>query len=80
MSKKNDLLEDAVETIRAAGFEPSVTRGRHFKVQWQDQHGRGCCSVLSVSPSDQRAHHQSKSILKKLLTAPIGNPEIEERS
>ena len=70
MSRKNDLLDDAVEQIRAAGFEPIITRGRHYKVQWLDQQGRMQCLVDSFSPSDRRAHLRSKSILRKLLTAP----------
>jgi hypothetical protein len=78
MSKKNDLLDDAVELIRAAGYEPSVTRGRHYKVTWQDQQGRVQRLVVSFSPSDRRARHWSKSILKKLLTAPDRTSGIQK--
>ena len=70
MSGKNEMVTDAVEMIRAAGFEPSVTRGRHYKVRWLDPHGTLQCLVVSFSPGDQRAQRNSRSVLKRLLTAP----------
>jgi hypothetical protein len=64
---KNDLLDDALEMIRAAGFVPRVTNGNHHKVAWTDQRSRRHCLVVSVSPSDRRARTQSRSVLRRLL-------------
>jgi hypothetical protein len=48
---RNDLLDEAVEMIRAAGFEPCVVRNRHWKVHWADQQGRRHCLVVAFSPA-----------------------------
>jgi hypothetical protein len=48
---RNDLLDDALEAIRAAGFRPSVVRNKHVKVFWADEQGRRHCLVLSASPA-----------------------------
>ena len=66
---RNDLLDEAVEMIRAAGFEPCVVRNRHWKVQWADQQGRRQCLVVAFSPSDRRARLQSRAVLRRLLRA-----------
>jgi hypothetical protein len=66
---RNDLLNDAVEMIRAAGFEPHVVYNKHVKVYWADSQGRRHCLVVSVSPSDRRARTQSRAVLRRLLKA-----------
>ena len=66
---RNDLPDEAVEMIRAAGFEPCVVRNRHWKVQWADQQGRRHCLVVAFSPSDRRARLQSRTLLRRLLRA-----------
>jgi hypothetical protein len=67
---KNDLLDDAVEMIREAGYEPRVTNGRHHKVRWTDHQDRQHCLVVSVSPSSRRARLQSRAVLRRLLRNP----------
>jgi hypothetical protein len=64
---RNDLLDDAVEMIRAAGFEPRVVRNKHVKIFWMDEQGRRHCLVLSASPSDWHARTQSRAVLRRLL-------------
>jgi hypothetical protein len=66
---KNELLNEALATIRARGFEPSVARNRHWKVNWTDQHGRTRTLVVARSPSDRRARKQSRALLRRLLAS-----------
>jgi hypothetical protein len=69
LAMKNELLEDAVAMVRAAGFEPDVARGRHWKVSWTDQRGRTRLIVVAFSPSNRRARVQSRAILRRLLAS-----------
>jgi hypothetical protein len=66
---RNELLEEALATVRAAGFEPSVERNRHWKVRWTDQRGRSQLLVIAFSPSDRRARMQSRAVLRRLLAS-----------
>jgi hypothetical protein len=66
---KNELLEDALEMVRAAGFEPSVTCNRHWKVGWTDRQGRTRLLVIAFTPSNKRARVQSRAILRRLLAS-----------
>jgi hypothetical protein len=65
----DEILKEAVEMVRAAGFEPSITRSRHYKVSWVDQYGRTRLLVVAFSPSKQRAQVQSRAILRRLLAS-----------
>jgi hypothetical protein len=66
---KTELLDEALSTIRAAGFEPSVVCNRHWKMSWTDRHGRTHRLMIVPSPSDRPA--QSRAVLRRLLrTAP----------
>jgi hypothetical protein len=64
---KNEILEDALTAIRAAGFEPEIARNRHWKVSWTDRRGRTRTLIVSFSPSSFRARVQSRAILRRLL-------------
>jgi hypothetical protein len=66
---KNELLDKALTTIRAAGFEPDVVRNRHWKVRWTDRRGRTRLLVIASSPSDRRAQAESRAALRRLLTS-----------
>jgi hypothetical protein len=66
---RSELLDEAIEMIRAAGFKPRVVRNRHWKIDWVDQHGRRQRLVIALSPSDHRARWQSRATLRKLLRA-----------
>jgi hypothetical protein len=66
---KNELVEDALLAIRAAGFEPSIARNRHWKISWTDRRGRTRVLVVSFSSSDTRARAQSRAILRRLLAS-----------
>jgi hypothetical protein len=66
---KNELLEEALTMIRAHGFEPYITRNRHWKVSWIDQRGRTRLLVISFSPSDHRVRTQSPAVLRRLLAS-----------
>jgi hypothetical protein len=63
------MLDEALTTIRAAGFEPNVARNRHWKVSWTDGRGRTRILVIAFTPSNRRARAQSRSILRRLLTS-----------
>jgi hypothetical protein len=66
---RNELLEEALTMIRAAGFEPIVTRNRHWKVSWIDQRGRTHLLIIALTPSDRRARVQSRTVLRRLLVS-----------
>jgi hypothetical protein len=66
---KTELLDEALIMIRAAGFTPSVTRNRHWKVSWIDRQGRTRLLVVARSPSDRRARMQSRAVLRRLLAS-----------
>jgi len=66
---KHELLDDALTMVRAAGFEPSVERNRHWKVSWTDQRGRVRLLVIAYSPSDWRARVKSRAVLRRLLAS-----------
>ena len=64
---KNDLLADALATLRRAGIEPRLTQSRHWKLTWIDQRGRTRLLVVSFSPGDRRARARSRATLRRLL-------------
>jgi hypothetical protein len=64
---KHEILEEALSTIRAAGFEPSIVRNRHWKISWIDRRGRKQVLTVAASPSDYRARVQSRALLRRLL-------------
>jgi hypothetical protein len=66
MSAKNEILDEAISTIRAAGFTPQVTCNGHWKVR-TDQHGRPQRLIVSSSPSDRRAGRKVRAQLRRLL-------------
>jgi len=66
---KHEILEEALTAIRAAGFDPSVVRNRHWKVTWIDLRGRKQVLIVAFSPSDHRARVQSRALLRRLLTS-----------
>ena len=66
---RNELLEEALATLRQAGFEPRVVRNRHWKVSWVDQHGRTRMLVVAISPSNPQARVQSRNTLRRLLAS-----------
>ena len=67
MSCKFSLLHETVASVRRAGFEPQIKRGRHFKICWFDDHGHKHTIVVSVSPSDHRAFHKNRALLRRLI-------------
>jgi hypothetical protein len=66
---RNELLDEALTMIRAAGFKPNVVRNRHWKITWTDQQGRVQSLVVALSPSDRRARLQSRAVLRRLLAS-----------
>jgi len=66
----NDLVREAVETLLAHGFAPTVSNGgKHMKVGWVGGCGRRFTLVISRSPSDYRARTKSRALLQRLLRA-----------
>jgi hypothetical protein len=66
---RNELLEEALVTLRQAGFEPRVVRNRHWKITWIDQRGRTRVLVVAFTPSNRRARLQSRNTLRRLLAS-----------
>jgi hypothetical protein len=67
LAMKNELLDEAIEMIRAAGFEPRIFRNHHWKISWVDRFGRRQCLVVASSPGDWRARRQSRATVRRLL-------------
>jgi predicted RNA binding protein YcfA (HicA-like mRNA interferase family) len=65
--KAREMLRETVKTLLEEGFVPTVTRGKHYKVQFGKQ-----TLVVSVSPSDRLAIHNNRTILKKLIAKEKG--------
>jgi hypothetical protein len=63
----NQSLRDKLGTIRAAGFDPTVSQNKHLKVTWFDLEGRKHVLVLAVSPSDLRADRNVQVQRRRLL-------------
>jgi hypothetical protein len=64
----NELVREAVATVVAYGFAPTVRNGgKHFKVSWV-ANGRRRVLVISQSPSNRKARVQSRAILRRLLS------------
>jgi hypothetical protein len=64
--KNNDVIKNAVKMITDAGYRPRVVRGKHYKIKWK-QNEKLQTFVCPVSPSDWRAIHRSRSVLRRLL-------------
>jgi hypothetical protein len=69
LEMRNELLDEAVEMIRAAGFEPRIVRSRHWKISWIDQQGRTRLLVIAFTPGKRQARTQSRAILRRLLVS-----------
>jgi hypothetical protein len=67
--QRNEILAEALTMIRAAGYQPSVTRGRHWKITWIDQYGRTRLLVISFSPSDRRERLNARATARRMLTS-----------
>jgi len=67
MRRPNELVREAVATVVAYGFVPTVRDGgKHFKVSWV-ANGRRRVLVISHSPSNQKARIRSRAVLRRLL-------------
>jgi hypothetical protein len=66
---KNELLDEALAMIRAAGYEPNTARSRHWKISWVDQQGRTRLLVVAYTPSGRKARAQSRATLRRLLAS-----------
>ena len=68
MTRPNDLMRYAVETLIVHGFNPIITNGgKHPKIQWTDNNGRHRVLVIARSPSDHRTRANSRATLRRLL-------------
>jgi hypothetical protein len=74
MNRSEELVADALALLHAHGFTPSISEngGKHIKIRWLDA-GRRYTLVISRSPSDNRARHESRATLKRLLRRPAEN-------
>jgi hypothetical protein len=66
---RNELLEEALVTLRQAGFEPRVVRNRHWKISWVDQRGRTRLLTVAHTPGGHKARTRSRAILRRLLAS-----------
>jgi len=70
----NQLLREALGTLTARGFTPTVSNGgKHHKVSWTAR-GRRYVLVISRSPSDWRARLASRAVLRRLLNSNGSTP------
>jgi hypothetical protein len=61
----NELLDDALTTLKAHGFKPRIVQGKHYKIRW-DANGRTQTFIVARSPSNSyRAIHQSRATLRR---------------
>jgi hypothetical protein len=69
MNRADELVHDAIVTLRKHGLTPTVSNGgKHLKVRWVDQ-GRRYTLIVPASPSDYRTRANSRAILRRLLRA-----------
>jgi hypothetical protein len=73
MTRANVLVHEAIATLTARGFIPSVSGKKHVKIRWSDR-GRSYVLVVSRSPSNHRARANSRALLRRLLRANGGAP------
>jgi len=67
VNRATELVDDAVNLLRARGFIPTVSNGgKHRKVSWFD-HGRRYTLYIPASPSDQRSRLNSRATLRRIL-------------
>jgi hypothetical protein len=66
MQLKTKIINEAVASITAAGYEPTVGIGSKHVIKWM-QNGRPRMLVCSVSPSKQGALRHSRAVLRRLL-------------
>ena len=65
--RRPGIVREAVATVVARGFTPTVRNGgKHFKVSWI-ANGRRSVLVISQSPSNRKARVQSRAVLRRLL-------------
>jgi hypothetical protein len=63
----NEILAETLAALRAAGFEPRVTRGKHLKVRYVDRCGRARLIVISHTPGTSFARHRSRALVRRIL-------------
>jgi hypothetical protein len=61
------LVEDALKLLAQHGIAGEVEQGRHLKIKFQNEFGRKCLLVVSVTPGNRRARKQNRSQLRRLL-------------
>jgi hypothetical protein len=64
---RNEVLDDTLAILAAAGIKPIVMRNGHVKVRWNDVHGRQRTLVIGASTSDWRALLNNRATLRRLL-------------
>jgi hypothetical protein len=67
LEMKNEILDEALGMVRAAGFKPRVTRNGHWHIKWVDRRGRPQRFTVAFSPSDWRTSLNSRAALRRLL-------------
>jgi hypothetical protein len=65
--KRNEALQDTLDTLKAEGIRPEVQQSKHIKVTWRDSAGIGYLLVISRSPSARRTRVKTRSTLRRLI-------------
>jgi hypothetical protein len=69
MARRSPLVREAIVALAERGLAADVAiDGKHFKIHWL-QGGRKHLLVISRSASDRRAAVNSRTMLRRLLTA-----------
>jgi hypothetical protein len=62
----NAIVREAIDTIIAAGYVPTIVINKHVKIYWH-QNGHQNMLVCSVSPSDRATIWASRARLRRML-------------
>jgi len=76
---KNTMTREAITTLTAQGFAPTVVEGKHLKVRWRDANGRTHQLIMARSPSDHRASHNTRARLRRMLRGSPSPRRVPDR-
>jgi hypothetical protein len=62
-------LRETVQALKDAGAKDlTVTQNGHYKVGFRNATGQKRTLVMGVSPSDARAIHKQRAVMRRLLS------------
>ncbi len=64
--RRNEALEETLDTLKEVGIEPEVSVGKHYKLSWNHQ-GKVYLHVISRTSSDHRMILNNRHTLLRTL-------------